>query len=73
MTEDEVLEIVRRVAAEEGWPYSEPVLVTRRRPWLRRTGGTWEIFTNRNFMGGNIRIVVDDDTGEIVNKGFIPR
>jgi len=73
MTREEVLGLVRRVAAEEGWPYSEPVLVTRKRPWFRNSGGTWEVFTNRNFIGGNIRMVVDDGTGKILSKGFIPR
>jgi hypothetical protein len=73
MTESEVLEIVRRVASEQGWPYVEPVLVRRRRPWFRQIGGTWEIFTNRNFIGGNVRMIVEDETGAVVSKGFIPR
>ncbi|HEY2899058.1 MAG TPA: hypothetical protein VGL59_00675 [Polyangia bacterium] len=73
MIEAEVLEIVRRVAGEQSWPYLEPVLIKHRRPWLRQTGGTWEVFTNRNFIGGNIRMVIDDDTGAILSKGFMPR
>jgi hypothetical protein len=73
MTEAEVLAVVRRVAAERGWPYAEPVLVTRRRPWFRKSGGTWEIFTNRGFIGGNIRMVIEDETGVVLSQGFSPR
>lgn len=73
MTEDQAVQIARSTAEAEGWPFLEPVQVMRRKPWFRSSGGTWEIFSNARFLGGNVRVVIEDQTGEVRSKSFIPR
>jgi hypothetical protein len=73
VTEEEALALAKRAAEEKGWPFIEPTLVMRRKPWLRKHGGTWEIFTNRFAVGGNVRVVIDDVTGAVLELGFLRR
>ncbi len=72
MTEQEAVDIARRVAEQEGWAWVEPTLADLRRPWFGR-GGRWEIFSHRLGLGAKVRVVIDDQTGEALEKGYIPR
>jgi len=71
LTEAEVLQTARAVAEGQGWPWSEPVWVAFT-PGGRRGGGGWRIMTNASGMGGNVNIVISDDTGAVLQKGFAP-
>jgi hypothetical protein len=71
MTEDRVIEVARDVASAQGWPWLEPVRVRRRRRWFRSP--LWEVVSNSDALGMNVRIVVDDTTGRVLEKGFLPR
>jgi hypothetical protein len=73
MTEQEAIAVARRAAEAKGWPFVEPLLVMRKKPWFRSEGGSWEIFTNRFAIGGNVRIVLDDRTGAVLAEGFVRR
>jgi len=66
ITEQEAIERARRIAEEQGWAWLEPVRA-------RRTGRGWEVFSNVLKRGGNVRVLVDRQSGEILEKGFNPR
>ena len=34
---------------------------------------TWEVVSNADKRGMNARVVIDDSTGQILEKGFLPR
>ena len=71
MTENEALEIAKRVATERGWPWREPVSVTKKRRWFRFSG--WIVYSNAGFRGGNVRIEIDIATGEVIRAAYLPR
>jgi hypothetical protein len=33
----------------------------------------WEVWTNADSLGSNVRIVIDERTGQILEKRFLPR
>ena len=72
LTEAEAIERARQVAAESGWAWVDPALATLRRPWFGK-GGKWEIFSNAHALGAKVRVVVDGETGSVLEKGYIPR
>ncbi|MGH7673947.1 MAG: hypothetical protein ACREMV_01640 [Gemmatimonadales bacterium] len=40
----------------------------------KRTGRQfWDIRTNALAIGVNVHIVIDDTTGEVVERGYLPR
>jgi hypothetical protein len=72
MTQDDAINTARGVAASEGWPWIEPVRARLRRRWL--VGAPyWEVFSNAGSRGMNVRIVIDDRTSAVLEKGFLPR
>jgi hypothetical protein len=74
LTEEEVIRIARAAVAEMGWPLREPVHASRpRRRWLLGDQPYWEVMTNADCRGCNAYIRIDDATGEVVSKGFLPR
>lgn len=74
MTEQEAIERAKQVAQEQGWGWAEPVLATLYRPWFGfGKGGKWEIFSNVQRRGGNARVVIDAETGAVLEKGYLPR
>jgi len=72
VTEDEAIAIARTAAEQEGWAWVEPALATFRQPWFGK-GGRWEIFSNARGLGAKARVVVDAQTGAILEKGYVPR
>lgn len=72
MTSDEALALARSIAHEQGWTWKEPIRVTKRRPWL--IGNTyWEVVSNANSRGMNVRVSIEDRTGKVRRKVFLPR
>ena len=72
LTEQEAIERAKQVAREQGWGWGEPVLASLQRPWFG-PGGKWTVRTNTQRLGGNARVVIDAQTGEILEKGYLPR
>jgi len=73
MDESEALKLARDVAAREGWPWEEPVLVQRHRTWVFFGRRWWHIMTNASNRGCNVNIHIDDDTASVTLKAFAPR
>ncbi len=71
MTKEEAIELARRTAAAENWTWRGKVDAVRRRPLIGRP--YWRIVTNYGCRGCNVRINIDDKSGEITAKGFMPR
>jgi hypothetical protein len=73
VTADEALGLARATALAEGWPWQEPARERRQRAWVLFGRARWEIWTNADSMGSNVRIVIDEGTGQILEKRFLPR
>lgn len=72
MTEGEAIAIARAAAEQEGWAWVEPALATFREPWFGK-GGKWKIFSNALGLGAKARVVIDAQTGAVLEKGYIRR
>lgn len=72
ISQEEAIEIVKCEALTLGWGWVEPInIYWKYDSWFGKRG-KWEIHTNVNVKGGNIRMIISDD-GEIVEKGFLPQ
>lgn len=73
MAENEIIEIAKRYALEQQWPWEDPVKVLpQRRFMFFGRPRAWCIMTNTNFTGSNVIIWIDDATRTVVNGNFIP-
>ena len=63
---DQAITIAQNECTKHEWPWLEPIEVSSR--WR-----TWIVYTNGRSRGGNARIVVDKETGQIIESGFLPR
>lgn len=70
MTEQEAIEIAKKVAEDQGWAWVEPVRAEHGRPWFGK-GGWWEIRDNDSTRGRKVYIKIDDLTGAIIEKQLI--
>ena len=71
-SEDELIRTARELATARSWTWLEPVRVRRFREGFlgpRR----WEVLSNAGSRGGNVRIVFDDTSGDVVGSFFLPR
>jgi hypothetical protein len=67
VTRAEAISIARAEFEKRNWVWreQEPVIV--------KTGwSTWEVWTNANWRGGNTRIFIRKDTGEVVKVIVLP-
>lgn len=67
MTEQEAVEIARRVAEQEGWAWVEPAEAILRKSWLGRDP-RWEV--SSCWLGGMVRLIIDDETGRVLEKDY---
>lgn len=73
MTREEAIQLARSTIEKEGWPWWEPVYVTQARRFIFFGKRVWRIFTNSHARGCNAHVELDDETGQVLRKGFIPR
>lgn len=73
MTPDEVIRVARSIVEQEGWPWQEPVTVTRGRRFILFGRVSWHVRTNTDRRGCNANVRIDDRTGETLSKVFAPR
>ncbi len=78
MTREEAIDRARKAAEAQGWPWEGPIRAALHKPsWIERLfekrTGSWGVFSNINMRGANVRILLDDESGEILGKWFAPR
>ena len=73
MTSDEAIRLAEAAAREEGWDWKEPVRAALRRPWLFWGEPYWEVFSNADKRGSNVRVKIEDATGRVLGKHLLPR
>ena len=73
LTEDKAIALARQVAYGQGWPWLEPVRARLQRSGFSTGPSVWVVTTNDEFRGMNVRIVLDAYTGDVREKGYIPR
>ena len=66
VTKEEALAVARQECNRRGWPWMEPVTISR---------GlfSYRLMTNRNKRGGNVRMRISTRNGSILEAGFAPR
>ena len=47
--------------------------VARRRPFVFFGAAYWSVWTNADSLGMNVSIEIDDATGQVRRKAFLPR
>jgi hypothetical protein len=62
----------RQLAEAQGWTWVEPAVATLRRRWFGR-GGRWEVCSNAHALGAKVRVVLDAESGQVLEQGYIPR
>ena len=72
ITELRALEIARDVAGKEGWPWLEPIRVTRSSPTLEGVKPWW-VWSNARSLGMNVSVAIHPETGVVLRSGFAPR
>jgi len=73
MTEREVRQHAHAVAEAEGWPWQEPLLITRHRRGFMDGSMVWHVMSNAHKRGGNVNIWLSDASGQVIKKGFARR
>ena len=72
ITEQEAIDRAKQVAEAQGWGWAEPAYASLSRLWFGK-GGKWEIFSNARGLGTKVRVVIDAQTGAVLEKGYMPR
>jgi hypothetical protein len=72
ITEQDAIDLARHAAREQGWIWVDPARAELNRSWAG-TGGTWVVFSNARGLGAVARVVIDARTGEVLEKGYVPR
>ena len=72
MTERDVIAKARAVADEHRWTWIEPAQADFE-PDYRTGSGIWKVVSNAHAVGMNVRVYIDDATGAVLEKGFLPR
>jgi hypothetical protein len=70
--QEEAINRAKDLAREHGWAWQDPATATLRRRWFR-AGGRWEILSNAFALGAKVRVVLDATSGEVIEKGYVPR
>jgi hypothetical protein len=66
ISKDEALEAARHEALARGWPWKEPVTVSRSRRFIFFGRSTYEIRTNTMMRGSNGRFLIDGESGTVL-------
>lgn len=72
ISEAEAIARAKQVAEEQGWAWVEPAHASFRAAWLGK-GGKWEVRSNAQGLGAKARVVLDGETGAVLEKGYVPR
>lgn len=73
MTDDEALERARSVAQSRGWEWEGRIAISRYRTFPIFGARQVEVWSNADSRGCNCRVVLDEETGEVVEAAWLPR
>lgn len=72
LSHEQAIQVARAVAEQEGWTWIEPA-----RAWKTRRWGfgrpVWQVVSNAEAKGLNVRVRVDGRTGAVLEKAYAPR
>ena len=72
MTSDQAIDRAKAFADARGWTWRELIHAETYCPWfvmpLR-----WRVVSNYDSIGMNVRVEIDDATGEVLVGNYIPR
>jgi hypothetical protein len=71
VTQSEAIAIAKLEAAKNGWAWHEPAIALRRGWFFERK--KWEVVSNSDKIGCNVRVFIDDEDGSIIKAAFCPR
>jgi hypothetical protein len=72
MNKEDAVSRAKAFADQRGWTWREPIHAETYRPWFimaRR----WRVVSNYEARGMNVRVELDDATGEVLSGNYIPR
>jgi hypothetical protein len=72
ISENDAINIAKQLAADNSWGWCEPAEVIFRRSWFGKPL-RYEVFSNALGFGPKVRVFIDANTGEIIEKGYIKR
>lgn len=73
LTQDEALGIAKAAAEAEDWPWEGPFGIWSERTHVLVGRRVWHVYSRAGTRGGNVLIRIDDSTGEVVGKRYLPR
>jgi hypothetical protein len=73
MTQEEAFEAARLECSRRGWPWTPEVIVNKARRFCFVGPWYWLVVTNYPNKGGNVRITIDDLTGNVMRASFSRR
>lgn len=72
LTPDGAIGIAKLVAVEQTWTWREPAEAR-----LLTSAGAkppvWEVISNAGSTGCSVKVRIDDTTGAVIEKAFLPR
>jgi hypothetical protein len=72
MEKKEAIEIAKTLTLKSGWIWREPVSAIKKRKYFFGKA-YWSITTNSECIGMNVRVLIDDSTGQIIRSSFSKR
>jgi hypothetical protein len=73
LTKEQAIVIAEAAARENGWAWLQPVAARLRRTMVLFGALRWEIRSNAESIGGNVLVVIDDKSAELISSVFLPR
>jgi hypothetical protein len=69
----EAVVLAKGYAETQGWIWVDPARATYKQSWFGKKNKRWEVYSNSQGLGAMVRVVIDAETGAILDKGYIPR
>ena len=73
MTREEAIRVALTYVEAQGWLRSRDAEATLRRQWWLWGRRFWEVAVPEYHTGTYAWVYVDDESGEVLRAGFIPR
>ena len=72
LSRDQAVQIARRVADGEGWPWIEPVEAVAKRTFPLVGRRYWQVTTNSRFETRSVKVQIDAATGRVLRLFYHP-